>query len=237
MLHLAKVEEGGSRSMLRPVRKYFTAEMHRDQSDIAAPLLPAAAFDLLRMSVMLTDGEARLLYANRQARHLLAEQRGLRLSMGKLSAANPKCAAELRGVIRFCAQTRCCQELPLGIAVPIHLNNAHSIAAWVYPAAQSPTEEGDSRAVIFIRSAADLFSGEVFASIFGATLAEIRVLKLLFIGLSIEDVCAKLGLSRNTVRTHLKSLFAKTGTRRQVELIGLAALAIAPASTRELDVI
>jgi hypothetical protein len=48
---------------------------------------------------------------------------------------------------------------------------------------------------------------------------------------------AKLGLSRNTVRTHLKSLFAKAGTRRQVELISLAALAIAPASTRELDVI
>lgn len=236
MLHQPPLAENSFRDIIAPMRDRPGPEMRRDPRDSAAgqPLL-SAALDLLRISVMLTDREAQLLYANRQARQLLSDQRGLRVSMGRLSAANPKCAARLRDAIQLCAQAKYCEERPLGIAVPIPQADAPNIAAWVHPAGRNRSGDAEPQVAIFIRSVADLFSGDVFAATFGATRAEIRVLKLLVDGLSVGKVCAALRLSRNTVRTHVKSLFAKTGARRQAELISLAATAIAPASALEFD--
>jgi DNA-binding CsgD family transcriptional regulator len=232
--HQSLLADTSFRELFTPARERAAPETRRSPRDADAgqPLL-AIALDLLRISVMLTDGDGQLLYANRQARQLLSQQRGLRVSLGRLSAANPKCAARLREAIQLCTQAKYAQQRPLGIAVPIPQSEVPNIAAWVHPAAGSGHAE--PQAAIFIRNAADLFSGDVFAATFGATQAEVRVLKLLFDGLSIAAVCARLALSRNTVRTHVKSLFAKTGARRQAELISLAATAIAPASTLEPD--
>jgi DNA-binding CsgD family transcriptional regulator len=38
-----------------------------------------------------------------------------------------------------------------------------------------------------------------------------------------------LGVSANTTKTHLRGLFAKTGTRRQAELMRLATTTLPPA--------
>jgi DNA-binding CsgD family transcriptional regulator len=58
--------------------------------------------------------------------------------------------------------------------------------------------------------------------LFGLTPAEARVLALLLDDCRPSEIAAELGISITTVRTHLKSLFAKTETRRQSELIALA---------------
>jgi DNA-binding CsgD family transcriptional regulator len=192
-----------------------------------APL--AAAFDLLRMSVILTNGSGDILYANRYARAMLKEQRCLRIGQGRLSAVNPKCASQLKQAIRRCTSGEPGALLPLGIAVPLSRTDEPTIAAWVLPIRSQPDDE-QPQAAIFIRNAADLFSEEMFASTFSVTLGELRVLKLLFSGRSIEEISGMLKLSRNTVRTHVKALFAKTGTTRQAELLRLACFSIAPAS-------
>jgi DNA-binding CsgD family transcriptional regulator len=53
------------------------------------------------------------------------------------------------------------------------------------------------------------------------TPAEARVSMLLVSGLSLAEIVERLGIGANTARTHLKSIFAKTDTRRQGELIRL----------------
>lgn len=55
--------------------------------------------------------------------------------------------------------------------------------------------------------------------IFRLTPAETRLAEALLEHETIESYAAKNGISRNTVRTHLASLFAKSGTKRQAELI------------------
>jgi DNA-binding CsgD family transcriptional regulator len=57
------------------------------------------------------------------------------------------------------------------------------------------------------------------ARAFALTKAEARVATALMAGDRPEDVAARLSISRNTLRTHLKRLFAKTNTRRQSELV------------------
>lgn len=51
------------------------------------------------------------------------------------------------------------------------------------------------------------------------TPAEARLASLLAQGFRLEDLAAKLGISLNTARTHLKKIFMKTDTDRQVDLV------------------
>jgi DNA-binding CsgD family transcriptional regulator len=55
------------------------------------------------------------------------------------------------------------------------------------------------------------------------TQAEARVAIAISTGSTIPETAAQLGLSPNTVKTHLRHVFAKTGTSRQAELARLLA--------------
>lgn len=55
----------------------------------------------------------------------------------------------------------------------------------------------------------------------GLTAAEARLAAKLVQGLQIADAAESLGISTHTARTQLKSIFAKTGARRQSELLHL----------------
>lgn len=56
---------------------------------------------------------------------------------------------------------------------------------------------------------------------FGFTDAEAQVASQLLKGMSLSDIAESTSRSRETVKSHLKSLFKKTGTRRQAELVSL----------------
>jgi DNA-binding CsgD family transcriptional regulator len=58
---------------------------------------------------------------------------------------------------------------------------------------------------------------------FGLTAAEARLATRLASGLGIDAAAAPLGVSRETARTQLKAVFAKTNTSRQAELAALLA--------------
>ena len=58
--------------------------------------------------------------------------------------------------------------------------------------------------------------------LFALTAAEARVLALLMDDCRPREIAGELGISITTVRSHLQALFAKTGTRRQSELVALA---------------
>jgi len=61
----------------------------------------------------------------------------------------------------------------------------------------------------------------LIAQAFDLTPAESRLTALIASGLSIDAAAARLRISRETARNHLKSAFSKTGTHRQQELIRL----------------
>lgn len=59
------------------------------------------------------------------------------------------------------------------------------------------------------------------AKLFGFTRAEAQLAVLLMTGKSVAESAQELGVSIHTVRSHLKRLMSKTGTRRQGALVGL----------------
>jgi DNA-binding CsgD family transcriptional regulator len=58
-----------------------------------------------------------------------------------------------------------------------------------------------------------------FAGDFGLTTAETRVLGAILGGSGLIAAAARLNITEATARTHLKTIIAKTGARRQTELI------------------
>jgi DNA-binding CsgD family transcriptional regulator len=62
---------------------------------------------------------------------------------------------------------------------------------------------------------------ELLQALFDLTPAEARVAGMLVDGMSLETISETHGVTRNTVRTQLKSVFAKTGVDRQVDLVRL----------------
>lgn len=57
------------------------------------------------------------------------------------------------------------------------------------------------------------------ATLYDLTRAEERLLDLILDGLGLFEAAEHLGVSRNTARTHMKRIYAKTGTSRQAELV------------------
>lgn len=66
------------------------------------------------------------------------------------------------------------------------------------------------------------FDAERFLVAFSLTAAETRALSGIVSGKSIDEIAAAAGLSRETIRSQLKSLYAKTGASGQTDLVRLA---------------
>lgn len=122
----------------------------------------------------------------------------------------------------------CLEALRLGVAPPVQ---SLPVAA---------TEEGPPLVLHIVpvrRHAQDIFSAgrvlvvvtpvglvgppdaKVIMGLFDLTRVEARVAQELTRGLTIDDISKTLGVARETVRTHLKAVFRKTGMNRQQELV------------------
>ena len=83
--------------------------------------------------------------------------------------------------------------------------------------------KGNKAALVIISGTSDraLPAQEMLSAIYKLTEAEARVVSLLCADQTLNEICEQLHLTMNTIKTHLKSAFNKTGTRRQVELVNL----------------
>jgi DNA-binding CsgD family transcriptional regulator len=81
----------------------------------------------------------------------------------------------------------------------------------------------DRLAIIFVTDpeAKTVDVAELLIQIYGLTPAEANFAHKLAEGLSFTESCEGLSITNNTGRTHLKRVFAKTGTSRQSALVKL----------------
>src|SRR5262249_61953262 len=68
----------------------------------------------------------------------------------------------------------------------------------------------------------------VLAAAFGMAPAEARLAAQIVAGETLPEIAQREGISRETLRSRLKSIFEKTGTSRQSELVLLLAKLIGP---------
>jgi DNA-binding CsgD family transcriptional regulator len=157
---------------------------------------------------------------------MLSSGEVLRAPKGQVTAIDPDAGRNLRDAIRAAAQG----DIELGtkgIAIVLARDDTSLVARVL------PLTSGERRGMLDRKAAAAIFVHETRMSVpvpletmtkvYGLTAGEVRVLAAIAENSSILDMAAALGISQATVKTHLQRLFAKTGVRRQSELIKLLA--------------
>jgi DNA-binding CsgD family transcriptional regulator len=71
-------------------------------------------------------------------------------------------------------------------------------------------------------------TAELLTGLFDLTASEAKIARCIFEGKMTDEIAEALGFSRETVRFYLKSIFAKTGVNRQVDLAALLSGAVLP---------
>lgn len=179
-----------------------------------------AALDRLPTAAVLLDKHARIVFRNREAMRLIAEGQGLSEHAGHLTAPwSPdrqalRSAIEHRTSVRHVAQPR-----------TLRLHDAHgqpvlAVTVLSVPPATAFGWSESISAIVFARPLrSPQPSAQALRHLFGFTTAEGDLARLLAQGATLADAAAALGKSLPTVRTQLRALFAKTGARRQAELV------------------
>lgn len=181
---------------------------------------------------MVLDAGNRIVATNRLADQLLRIEQVFDLDRsGALHATAPEQGARLAAAI---AAARA------GASAPVKLTSTATgrcYLVWVVPLAphsvQKPESEFDNRIrfigvegskanVLLLACDLDEATGisvEDLITRFGLTRAEARLSSALVAGRSLGDYARETGLSRNTARNQLATIFEKTGTRRQAALV------------------
>jgi DNA-binding CsgD family transcriptional regulator len=190
----------------------------------------AAALDGMAGAALLVSQTARLLFANRRAEGLLAQADGLAERDGALVASRPGDTRALHRMIGGAG--RASQgHLPhgpdaLALARP---SGRPALSVLVAPVGEMRAELSlqDKPAALLVVTDPQDSAGptaqavERLGTLFGLTPTEARVAVRIALGMSGPKAAAQLGIGPGTVHAHLKSVFAKTGVRRQSGLARL----------------
>ena len=179
--------------------------------------------DQLPIAVMLVSGGGLVGLCNHAAEDLLGRRDGICLRSGYLAGSSARTTSELRRLISKAASGLGSDEAVSGehFVIPRGPDRLPLIGV-AYP---GRTAEGESQPAVVVlvkdpqvestQSIAD------FIKVYGITNAEARLLSLLSSGSGLFEAATELGISKNTARTHMRSIYAKVGTHRQADLVRL----------------
>jgi len=188
----------------------------------------ADTLDGISAGMLLLDARGGIVHANASGRTLLAEGSLLRAAGGKLAANNAKAEQALHEAF-LAADSGDAAVGTKGIAVPLTTRGGERYVAHLLPLTSGARRRAGTRyaavAALFVHKTAleAPTAPEVIANTFKLTPSELRVLLAIAEVGGVPETAAALGIGQGTVRTHLLRLYAKTGTRRQAELVKLVA--------------
>jgi DNA-binding CsgD family transcriptional regulator len=192
----------------------------------AAALAMADTLDSLDASVFLVDANGETVHANTNGEARLAEGRLVRSVRGKLTASAPEAAAALGQAVKYRRAAKFAFTVP-----GEHRDGAGGgcqIGRLFPLAAEVARDRGCHRPVVaglvLDDTALDASKPvDRIAQHYGLARSERDVLLTVVDGCGLTEAAETLSISHSTLKTYLRRLFEKTGTRRQMDLIRLCA--------------
>ncbi|TGT57302.1 helix-turn-helix transcriptional regulator [Mesorhizobium sp. M00.F.Ca.ET.170.01.1.1] len=183
-----------------------------------------AGLNVLNISnaACLLDWRGRVTQLNSRAAELLGS--GLLITNGRLHAKHHDSDVALQRVIYLASRTRSSMALNDIGPVVVSRSSRRPLVVDVLPTIGVIADAFQFTSAILIVSDLDERPQQSSARLqkaFGLTAAEGRVAARLCAGDGVDALADTLRLSRETVRAHLKSIFSKTDTGRQAELVSL----------------
>ncbi|RVD41487.1 helix-turn-helix transcriptional regulator [Mesorhizobium sp. M4B.F.Ca.ET.215.01.1.1] len=221
---IISVEEQRFMALLSPhLRRASLIGDLLDQARVTASLY-RQALDHLAVPVVLTGASGAILHANEAAQQMLSVEGPIRSRNGLLQAQNPAVALALQEAIASAARADASLG-SRGIGLPISAPGQPPAVAYVLPLTEGTARAAfrPACAAVFVSTttSASPLPEAVLTTLFDLTPAEARVLLRIGSGLSAPRSAVALGIGENTLKTHLNRIFAKTGTRRQADLVKL----------------
>jgi len=188
----------------------------------------ADSLDALASGMFIVDATGRIVHANRSGYVMLDEANALRAPGGRLGATDPAADQALRDIFAAAGGGDAALGRK-GVAVPLKGRGEERFVAHVLPLTSGARRKAGvsyrAAAAVFVRKATmnAPSAPEAVAEAFRLTPAELRVLfAIVEIG-GASEAAYVLGISVDTVKTHLRHLFEKTGAGRQADLVKLVA--------------
>lgn len=199
--------------------------------------LYSKAIGRLSVATIVLDETGRVLDQNLIAQEILDSGDGLKLVGGRLEATYPSDNRGLQQLIRNAFSRQGGERLVPAEAISISRPSGQvnlGVVVEAVPSSEWAEGKGQPAAIVYIRDAAgkSLASTTVAKQLFNLTPAETALAMELANGLSLEEAAEALNIRRNTARAHLRSIFSKTGVRRQTELVRIMLNSVAPLSHR-----
>lgn len=191
-----------------------------DRSESLSDLY-SQAISRLSVATLVLDESGSVLQSNPVADEILARSDGLKLVGGRLEATYPSDNRVLQQLIRSAFDPDAPKSAEaMSVTRPSGLVNLGVVVESI-PSLDWAEEKGQPAALVYIRDASSksLASEVVTKQLFNLTRAETALAMELVNGLSLEEAAEALNIRRNTARAHLRSIFSKTGVRRQTELV------------------
>ena len=201
------------------------ARLHLAASDLRAHAqMGASALDSLSCAVWIVTAEGGLRHLNTRAEAILRASDGLATKQGRLRATNGahshlarmiKAGAQPNGASRggTLSIERPNGKPPYQVFVVALPEKSVSAVEWQVPLALVLAKDATQRVA----------APPLFARLYGLTPAEGRLAAALLAGKTPGEHATAAGVSIATVRTQMHAVLAKTGTRRQAELVCLLA--------------
>ncbi len=181
--------------------------------------------DAVRIGALLVDSAARALVVNRRAAALLGRADGPHLEHRRLVARTHGETEAFRKLVADATSGRDGPVSRSGGALVLSRTDRPGLFVLVSPLrapAALPSLAEPKLALVILRAPEEvpMPSEAELRSLFGLTPAEARVACRL-VGETVDEIAEALHVSVATVRSHVQHLLAKTGTRRQSELVRL----------------
>jgi DNA-binding CsgD family transcriptional regulator/PAS domain-containing protein len=197
------------------------------------------ALSQINCAIVLVNRHGNALFVNRLAETLSQQHRGVSISSGGIRLSLTLENERLRDIIYKASVRRTNDTVPVAGGMKYRYpGNKNGLSILVSPLNPDNVEfdfETTRCALVFLSEnhpKPGLNAG-ILSQIYNLTEAETKIAKELCQGLTLSEISEKLRISNNTIKTHLKSLFHKTDTRRQVELVNL--INTGPAGIRYSD--
>ena len=193
------------------------SEMEREAGELVG--------EALRIGALLVSSAGQVLASSRRAVALLGGADGPHLKDGRLVARTPGETHAFREIAAAATGARGDAKSRCGGALVLSRTDRPGLVVLVSPLrapAALPSLAEPSLALVILRAPEEvpMPSETELRSLFALTPAEARVACHL-VGETVDEIAEALDVGVATVRSHVQHLLAKTGTRRQSELVRL----------------
>jgi DNA-binding CsgD family transcriptional regulator len=187
----------------------------------------AEALDRMDRGVLITDSEGKILVGNALASKILSHCDGLKCSGGHLTCPASSESHRMKLMLAAAAAITAGHSKHAGTSMTVSRpSGRRSLELFISPLRKRSAGWMKVSGVLVVITDPDdagELSHEALKELFGLTPAEVRLASALGAGMSLARAAESFGVAVETVRTQLKSIFLKTGTKRQSELARLLA--------------